>query len=175
MENVIQCLFSIYFKRSFKSAINNRDGVTRHPHGSMLGEKKTAFKSSPVLPLEHLSPARHRKFGLMRFCLITLINRCPPFSCPSMRPADESRKEDTGLLSWRLFTFHSMLTQLQVFFFPNRKHRHASRHAYNLHTTPQVACTHTKRGRGGRVKSGKITFKFSHRLKVQERREDTTT
>lgn len=151
--------------------------MTRYPHGSMLGEK-TAFKSSPVLPLEHLSPAGPRKFGLMHFCLITLINLHPPVSRPSVCPADESRKEDTGLLSWRLFTFHSMLTQLQVFFFPNRKHRHASRHAYNLHTTPQVACTHMKRGRGGRrtpVKSGKITLQFSHRLKVQERREDTTT
>lgn len=29
-----------------------------------------------------------------------------------------------------------------VGFFPNRKHGHASRHAYNLQTTPQVACTH---------------------------------
>lgn len=50
-------------------------------------------------------------------------------------------------MSWRLFTFHSMLTQLRdffFFFFMNRKHRHASRHAYNLQTAPQVACTHTR-------------------------------
>lgn len=38
------------------------------------------------------------------------------FGCLDTHPEDESRKQDTGLLSWRQFTFHSMLTQLQDFF-----------------------------------------------------------
>lgn len=86
--------------------------MTRHPHGSMIG-KKNCLQIIPCPTSGTFKPS----FGLMRFCLITLINRRPPFSRPSVRPADESRKEDTGLLSWRLFTFHSTLTQLQVFSF----------------------------------------------------------
>lgn len=67
------------------------------------------------------------------------------FSCLDQHPADESRKEDTGLLSWRLFTFHSVLTQLQDFSKKpsHRKTTQARMHAYESLYTHTFTHAHT--------------------------------
>lgn len=94
------------------------------------------------------------------------------FGCYGMHPADESRKEDTELLSWIQFAFHSMLTRLQDF---SKKPSNRKTTQTCVHMTKSThyclgSHTHTQ-ARDWRMNN----FYIHATLKIVARRLDTTS